>query len=120
MKPLCEIVVKEVLPGLRASLANKLLQKGLTQTEVAKILGVTQGAVSQYMRSIRGRQSLLIKEKEIDNKINELANSIINSPDQAKIMIEFCNICKLMRKKKMLCSRHKEMFPFISDCSICH
>lgn len=120
MKPPCELIVKEILPYLRANLAKELLNKGLSQTEVSKSLGVTQGAVSQYMRSLRGRKNPIKENKEISTKMKKLAESIAISPDQEKIMKEFCEICKMIRKKGILCKRHKEEYPALKNCSICH
>jgi len=44
-----EIVVEEFLPTLRAMLAADLSERGLTQSEVANALGVSQSAVSKYV-----------------------------------------------------------------------
>lgn len=54
MKLYCEVVVGDVLPSLRALITKELIQNGLTQNEVAKKLGITQPAVSQYRKYLRG------------------------------------------------------------------
>ena len=48
MKCPCEIIVWDVLPCIRAALAAELVEKGLSQNEISKMLGITQAAVSQY------------------------------------------------------------------------
>jgi predicted transcriptional regulator len=45
-----EIVVERFLPTVRAMLATALDDRGLTQEEIAEHLGVSQAAVSQYVR----------------------------------------------------------------------
>ncbi|NIB98637.1 thiamine-phosphate synthase family protein [Halobacterium sp. R2-5] len=48
MKFLEEVVVEEFLPTFRSLLAADLRARGLTQHEVAELLGVSQSAVSKY------------------------------------------------------------------------
>ncbi|OYT56706.1 MAG: transcriptional regulator [Candidatus Aenigmarchaeota archaeon ex4484_14] len=119
MKPPCEIIVREVLPALRATLARKLLKKGLTQMETAKCLGVTQGAISQYLRSMRGRENALCTNKEVDEKITKLADKVMGGAGSKKIMTEFCEICKLIRKKGLICQQHLNIYPSLKECKIC-
>ena len=67
MKPLCEVTAK-VIPALRAMIVKELTDSyGMTQTEVAERLGITQAAISQYLRNIRGRQ--IPFEREIKRDI---------------------------------------------------
>jgi len=55
MKLYCEVVVKDVLPALRSLVTRELLQNyGMSQTEVSRKLGITQPAVSQYKKELRG------------------------------------------------------------------
>ncbi|WP_049981810.1 thiamine-phosphate synthase family protein [Halolamina rubra] len=48
MKFVEEVVVDAFLPTYRAMLAERLRERGLTQAEVADLLGVSQSAVSKY------------------------------------------------------------------------
>jgi predicted fused transcriptional regulator/phosphomethylpyrimidine kinase/predicted transcriptional regulator len=48
MKFVEEVVVESFLPTVRAMLASALRERGLTQTEIAGLLGVSQSAVSKY------------------------------------------------------------------------
>jgi len=45
-----------MLPILRASLANRLLQKNLRVNQIAHILNVTPSAVTQYANGLRGKK----------------------------------------------------------------
>ena len=46
-----EIVTKTVLPAMRAMVTKELIEvHDLKQVKIAQLLGITQGAVSQYMR----------------------------------------------------------------------
>jgi len=48
MKFVEELVVEEFLPTVRSMLAEDLRDRGLTQSEVADLLGISQSAVSKY------------------------------------------------------------------------
>lgn len=55
MKIPCEIVVWQVLPLIRRELAKALVRNhGITQSEVARMFGVTDAAISQYLNEKRG------------------------------------------------------------------
>ena len=51
-----EIEVWYVIPAIRREFAKGLIKKGLKQREVARMLGVTDAAVSQYFSSKRGSE----------------------------------------------------------------
>ena len=46
-----EVVVEAFLPTIRSMLAERLRERGLTQTEVAETLGISQSAVSKYAQA---------------------------------------------------------------------
>ena len=122
MKPYCEVVAQYVLPTMRALIAKKLMEKyKLTQQNAALKLGLTQSAISQYMRNLRGSKIKSIEKDENINKEIEIFVDRIASGDldSLKTLDAFCSICKLIRKKKLLCSIHIKLFPELKDCRIC-
>ena len=122
MKPYCEIVAQYVLPTMRALIAKKLMEKyKLTQQGAAFKLGLTQSSISQYMRNLRGSKIKSIEKDEKVNKeigifVDRIASGDLNSLTTLDV---FCNICRLIRKKKLLCDIHIKVFPDIKDCRIC-
>ena len=57
-----EIEAKSLIPAIRAILAKKLIKEYKMKEEiVAKVLGVTQAAISNYVRGIRGDIELIDK-----------------------------------------------------------
>ena len=54
MRTPCEYVIKYLLPRLRAKIADVLIEEfGWKQVEVAKLLKVTQPAVSKYKEVLK-------------------------------------------------------------------
>ena len=75
-----EIESKTLIPALRAILAKKLADDhNVREEEISKMLGVTQAAISNYIRGTRGDPALITKllsEPEVSNLINELTENL--------------------------------------------
>ena len=122
MKPYCEIVAQTLLPALRALIAKELMEKyNFTQQDVASKLGLTQSAISQYLRNLRGSKIKILEKdekinKEIENFASRIASGELNS---FNALSPFCDICRSIRKSKVLCDIHKKAFPELENCKIC-
>ncbi|OGI11731.1 hypothetical protein A3K64_00360 [Candidatus Micrarchaeota archaeon RBG_16_36_9] len=122
MKPYCETASQYVLPTLRALIAKRLMEKyKLTQQSAALKLGLTQSAVSQYLRNLRGSKVKSIEKDENINKEIEVFVDRIASGDMNSLaaLESFCNICRLIRRKGLLCDIHIKTSPHLKDCRIC-
>lgn len=122
MKPYCEIAVQDVLPGIRALIAKDLMERHkLTQDKVAEKLGVSQAAISQYYRAIRGSKTeFLEKDEEVNKAIQKLAGRIASEElNYISASEELCGICKLIRKKKLICEMHRKHSENLKDCKRC-
>ena len=67
----CEVAVKCALPSVRAMVANELMTNhSLKQAEAAKLLGISQPAVSLYQQKLRGNSIDLGSDAEISAMVN--------------------------------------------------
>ncbi|MFB3114017.1 MAG: transcriptional regulator, partial [Nitrosopumilaceae archaeon] len=68
-----EIESKTLIPALRAILAKKLaVDHKIREDEISKMLGVTQAAVSNYIRGTRGDPQLikkLLEEEQVSKLV---------------------------------------------------
>jgi predicted transcriptional regulator len=109
-----EIEVWYIIPAIRREVAKGMVKKGLKQREVAKRLGVTDAAVSQYFTSKRG------KEVKFSQRINrEIAGSVERMLKGANVMREIQKLCKLCHDDGICCYIHKH-HGAPSDCRVCH
>jgi len=119
----CEVAVKCALPPVRAIIAKEIMTKyNLKQAETAKLLGVSQPAISLYYRKIRGKAIDLEKDPDIMNLIENLAASLAKGNLAHKdFIVMFCEICRVMRGKELLCQMHKTFDPSIDieKCGLC-
>lgn len=119
----CEVAVKCLLPPVRATIAKTLTTKhNLTQIEAAKLLGISQPAISLYERKMRGKAINLESDPEIAKLIENLAEALVRGNLSRKDFIQaFCEICKAIRAKGLLCHMHKTFDPTIDieKCELC-
>jgi len=119
----CEVAVKCVLPVIRAMLAKELMEKNrMKQTEVAEILRVSQPAISLYNRKTRGRAINLENDEDIGKLVHNVAAALAENKLSHRDMIpKYCEICKTIRAKGLLCELHKAFDPTINieTCELC-
>jgi len=123
MRPPCESVVKLVLPAFRSLIAKELIEKyNFSQVNAAKKLGTTQAAISYYLYSKRGEKRM--KELEaipyVQSMTNQVASGIATqslSPFEA--MLKFCELCKILRTKDLVCDMHKGLITVPAACDVC-
>lgn len=88
----CEIVVWYVLPVLRCEMAKELVKQGKKQREVAMLLGVTDAAISQYLKDKRGKAEWL--DDEVRRLIQQAAKRIAKGEP---VPPEICKICNSLK-----------------------
>jgi uncharacterized protein len=90
----CDSLARKYLPGIRAEMVYRLVNdKGMSQSDAAKRLGVTRAAISQYMSKKRGAEIQLCGE--IDALIDRWAMAVAGEDDH----ITLCDVCKCAMKK---------------------
>jgi len=109
-----EIESKLLIPAIRAILSKELvIEKGLKEEEVAKMLGITQAAVSNYLRGTRGDNELISKLmslSEIMSMIKEISNDLsTNRAYTAKTLSKFIGLCNYMRYSLIICDAHHSL-----------
>ena len=121
-----EIESKTLIPALRAILAKKLAEEyNIREDEISKMLGVTQAAVSNYIRGTRGDPSLIAKllaEKQVAIMINELSESL--SSDMAYTpskLSKFIGLCNYIKSSLLICDIHHNLESNIDEqvCKEC-
>lgn len=117
------MAVKTVLPVVRAMVANELVsERNFNQADAAKLLGVSQPAVSLYQQKLRGNAISLENDEEITSLVTKYADLLVNGPPrQSEKLGSFCEICRTIRSKGYLCSIHKSFDPTfdIEACNFC-
>ena len=121
-----EIEAKSLIPAVRAILAKKLIREYLLKEEdVAKDLGITQAAVSNYVRGTRGDIELISKlesVREVMRMIDDIAKDLsTNKAYTPSTLAKFVGLCNYMRYTLIICDVHHSIESNIDEqiCEQC-
>jgi predicted transcriptional regulator len=104
MKSPCEEIVWDVLPSIRAAIAEELVKRGISQKEASRLLGITPPAVSQYVSKKRG-YNIEFRE-DIRSAIGHLADDLILGKVD-DLTDRICDVCKSLRDDETACCPSK-------------
>jgi len=111
-----EIAVWYILPALRKELTLEMKKLGLDQKTIAKVIGVTEAAVSQYITEKRANEVKF--DLETQEEIKKSAQLISQN---GKLMFqEMQHLLDTALQNKVICKSchaHNEDLP--DDCGIC-
>jgi uncharacterized protein len=121
-----EIEAKSLIPAVRAILAKKLIKEySLKEEDVAKVLGITQAAISNYVRGTRGDMELISKlesVREVMRMIDDIARDLsTNKAYTPSTLAKFVGLCNYMRYTLLICDVHHSIESNIDEqiCEEC-
>lgn len=121
-----EIEAKSVIPAVRAILARKLIKEyDLKEEVVAKVLGITQAAVSNYLRGTRGDNELISKLgsfQEVMRMVDDIARDLSTNKAYTPItMAKLIELFNYMRYTFIICDVHHRIESNIDEqvCEQC-
>ena len=99
MKIPCEIVVWHILPLVRREIAKELVKEHkLSQAQVARRFGVTDAAISQYLKKKRGDNLLIEQSEHYEDLLNEIKKSAaLIMTEESDFSGEMCRICRCVK-----------------------
>jgi len=118
-----EIESKSMIPALRAILAKKLAgQHKIREDDISKMLGVTQAAVSNYIRGTRGDPKLILQlssQKQIVEMIDEISENLASNKAYTPASLsKFIGICNYIKTSLLICDIHHNLESDIDE-AIC-
>ena len=121
-----EIESKTLIPALRAILAKTLAEKHeIREDQISKMLGVTQAAVSNYIRGIRGDPKLiekLLEEKQVASMITEIGENLASDKTYTPLSLsKFIGLCNYIKSSLLICDIHHNLESDIDEvvCKEC-
>ncbi len=106
----CEAIIKSFLPAIRAATAKKLSgEHELSQSAIAKSLGITQAAVSNYLS---GKYAKRIKEIEGNQEIQKTAARVakmiaVEKSHQRHVVNSICIACDGLVENTCRTNKHE-------------
>ena len=111
-----EIEVWYIIPAIRRELTKSMIGLGLTQKQVARRMGITEAAVSQYLSFKRAKE--VVFSNAVLEEIKKSAKKI--TEDKSTIVPEMMRLTKLTGVKQVMCGLHKKQDANLpKGCDIC-
>ncbi len=118
MKVPCQITQWYLLPAISAEMVKELKKNGIKQAEIARLLGVTPAAVSQYVKGKRGKRVGLPQEilKRISSTAKRISSRGITEDELSR---EICELCITARRSRTMCEFHQKLGFADKNCTLC-
>lgn len=122
MHPPCEMMVDSFLPSMRALVARRLKEDGLSQGKIASLLGLTQASVSTYLSTPAAKQTQALSSfgvgaEEAETYAALLAEDLKSNPTYA--VATLYSIWSRLIGGGDACSLHRSEYPFLATCDVC-
>jgi len=118
-----EIASKSVIPAIRAMVVRRLVARhGMTQEQAARLLGITQPAVSKYMNNKRGVAIKLEGIADVDKAANKIAALLVSGKaGQVQVMRRLNEVSMHVRRSRLMCDLHRRLEPGLNlgSCRVC-
>ncbi len=93
----CETIFWDFLPALRREFVQAMVKNNLKRKEIAKITGLSEPAISQYLKEKRG------KNHHFSEKERRLVEESVKKMGQDQFVLETCRFCIQFNKPKVFC-----------------
>ena len=121
-----EIESKSLIPALRAIIAKKLANEyKIREDQISKMLGVTQAAISNYIRGTRGDPELikkLLAEAQVSEMIHEISDDLASDKAYSPSSLsKFIGLCNFIKSSLLICDIHHNLESDIDEavCKEC-
>lgn len=116
MKFVEEVVVEQFLPTVRSMLAEQLRDRGLTQQEVASVLGISQSAVSKYAHGEVARQEDVLTDPRVEEVVERVAEGLATGDmRRVQALIEIEVLIRRLEDGDLLARLHQDAMPELAD-----
>ena len=77
MKTVFEVISQQVLPAMRSLIAKCMIENGFSQKQIADKLDLSQPAISQYKRDLRGHKTgIFVDYPQLLEDANAIAKQV--------------------------------------------
>lgn len=103
-----------ILPAIRRELSERMKTLGLEQKEIARRLGVTAAAVSQYINEKRGELEF---PQSMSGEFDAAARAI---KDEESMRTQIQHLLKKVMESQVTCQVHRKVSADVPrDCLVC-
>jgi hypothetical protein len=111
-----EVVVDEFLPTYRSMLASALRERGLTQSEVAGLLGISQSAVSKYAQGDVSVNEAVREDERVVDLVERLAEGLATGDtSRVQALVETEVLIRRLERGDLLARLHEAAFAPLAE-----
>ena len=117
-----EIVVESFLPTFRSMLAADLRERGLTQSEVASQLGISQSAVSKYAHGDVGSDETIADDPRVGRLVERVGAGLATGEmSNVEALGETLALIRRLEDRDLICRIHESEMPALAGlgCDFC-
>ncbi len=117
-----ELVVDRFLPTVRAMLATRLSERGMTQKEIAANLSVTQAAISKYVAGEANGDERFRNNPDTVATVDRIAEGLHSGEmDGYDALAELLALVQRLEDRGPICELHEEEMPELQGlgCDLC-
>ena len=117
-----EFGYRYLIPSIKRRLVEKLLEIGLTRSEIAEKMNLSVSAISRYIHMERGNLINIAAYSDLDKAVDRLAQSIKNnSMNPYTIQVGIHKIAFYALGKRYMCKYHVKVDPAVNpnECPLC-
>lgn len=122
MQPPDELMTGVFLPSMRHLVAVRLRSRGLSQSKISALLGVTQASVSLYLsanpkKAYDQLSKLSITKSQAEGDASRLAQALLTGAAYGVKTLD--QIWTSLLGSGAACDAHRKMYPSLADCDFC-
>jgi XRE family transcriptional regulator, thiamine biosynthesis regulator len=122
MLPPEELMTGTFLPGIRHLVAIQLRSRGLSQTRISSLIGVTQASVSLYLSSDPERAYDLLSRFSVSHLTADRYSSLLADALQSDPVAGVRTLYGIwtgLLGAGSACAAHREAYPSLAECDFC-
>ncbi len=86
----CDTLARRLLPQMRAEMVYRLVnERGISQSEASRRLGVSRAAISQYMNRKRG-----FTRQDFTGELDQVIERWVSAVASGEGTITICDVCR--------------------------
>jgi len=117
-----EFGYRYLIPSIKRRLVEKLMEMGLTRSEIAEKMNLSASAISRYIHMERGNLINIAAYRDLEEAIVRLAQSLKNnSADPYAVQVGIHKIAFYALGKRYMCKYHVKVDPAVNpnECPLC-
>ncbi len=113
-----EIEVWYILPSIRKEFAKVMVEKGMSQKDVAKKLHLTEPAISQYLKEKRANDVKF--NAQVKSEVKKSVDKILKENSPHILICELQRMLSVVKQEMVLCDVHKKLDASLpANCDHC-